>query len=250
MPSSPPRDAVGNYSDRIAHIGTLNESSLHAELKDLFALPGDEFEVELGGFVIDIRRGDTLIEIQTTTFAAMGRKLDHLLASYQMLIVHPIAVHTYLHRLTAEHDGDGDGDTASVRSKGRRSPKRNDLYCLFEELVSMPTVLDHPNLALEVVLADVDKLQRHDPSLRRRRGGWRTVDRRLRTIHSRHRFDTVDDLNALIPAGLPTAFTTADLAKATGTTRAKAQKMAYCFRATGAFRVIDRSRAGMRYTLG
>jgi len=213
----------------------------------LFSLPGDEFEVELGGFVIDIRRGDTLIEIQTTSFAAMGRKLDHLLASYQMVIVHPIAVHTYLHRPSVDV---GCAGTAAAWSKGRRSPKHNDLYSVFDELVSVPTVLDHPNLAIEVVLADVDKLQRHDPSLRRRRGGWRTVDRRLRTIHSRHRFATLDDLNALIPAGLPDTFTTADLAKTAGTTRAKAQKMAYCYRATGAFSVIDRGRAGVRYTLG
>ncbi|MDH3682126.1 MAG: hypothetical protein OEV40_19505, partial [Acidimicrobiia bacterium] len=61
----------------------MNEGSLHAELKDVFARPGDELEVELDGFVIDIRRGDTLIEIQTSSFAAMGRKLDHLLAGHR-----------------------------------------------------------------------------------------------------------------------------------------------------------------------
>ena len=63
----------------IADIGTLNESSLHAQLKQLLSEQGDEFEVDLDGFVIDIRRGDLLIEVQTGSFGAMGRKLDRLL---------------------------------------------------------------------------------------------------------------------------------------------------------------------------
>ncbi len=200
----------------------------------MFSQPGDEFEVELGGFVIDIRRGDELIEIQTTSFAAMGRKLDHLLLEYRILIVHPIAVHTYLHKKGA---------------KPRRSPKRHDIYSLFEELVSMPTVLDHPNLSIEVVLADVDKFQEEDPTLRRHRGGWRTVDRRLREIRSTHRFDAVGDLVDLIPAGLPPEFTTADLASAAGTSRARAQKMAYCLRANGLFEPLERTRKGVLYRL-
>tara|TARA_B110000014_G_C20100324_1_gene577464 strand:- start:1253 stop:1462 length:210 start_codon:yes stop_codon:yes gene_type:complete len=37
-------------------IGTLNEGSLHASLKQFFAQPGDEFEVPINGYVIDIVR--------------------------------------------------------------------------------------------------------------------------------------------------------------------------------------------------
>ena len=190
--------------------------------------------MELGGFVIDIRRGSDLIEIQTTSFAAMGKKLDHLLAEHRVLIVHPIAVETYLTR-------------PSTGAKPRRSPKKRDVFCLFDELVSMPTVLDHPHLSIEVVLAEVENVQQEDPSLRRNRGGWRTVDRKLRTIRARHRFDGVGDLASLIPAGLPARFTTADLAAAAGTPRDRAQKMAYCLRANGLFEPLERSRSGVIY---
>ena len=203
-------------------------------MKDLFAEPGDELEVELDGFVIDIRRGDLLIEIQTTSFAAMGRKLDRVLPEYRVLIVHPIAVETYLHRPGA---------------KPRRSPKRGDMYSLFEELVSFPTLLDHPHLAIEIVLVAVDKHQRPDPSLRRNRGGWRTHDRRLRDIRSQHRFATIQDLASLIPSALPPVFTTADLASAAGTPRHRAQKMAYCLREVGLFAVVRRSKKGYEYRL-
>lgn len=184
--------------------------------------------------MIDIRRGSNLIEIQTVSFASMGKKLDHLLAEHRVLIVHPIAAETYLSR-------------PATGAKPRRSPKKLDLYSLFDELVSMPTVLDHPNLAIEIVLAEVEKVQEEDPSMRRNRGGWRTVDRRLRSIKERHRFDAVADLASLIPTGLPPRFTTAELASAAGTTRDRAQKMAYCLRANGLFEPLERSRSGVIY---
>ena len=184
--------------------------------------------------MIDIRRGNLLIEIQTASFAAMGRKLDRVLSEYQVLIVHPIAVETYLHKPGA---------------KPRRSPKRGDIYSLFDELVSMPTLLDHPNLSIEVILAVVDTYQREDPTMRRNRGGWRTYDRGLRAIRSTHRFDRVVDLGTLVPDGLPAVFTTAELAVAAGTPRHRAQKMAYCLREIGLFELVRRTRQGYEYRL-
>ena len=175
-----------------------------------------------------------MIEVQTVSFAAMGRKLDHMLPEYRFLIVHPIPVETYLHRPGA---------------KPRRSPKRGDIYYLFDELVSFPTLLDHPHLAIEVVLVAVDKHQRADPRLRRNRGGWRTHDRRLRDIRSQHRFTTIQDLASLIPSALPPVFTTADLASAAGIPRHRAQKMAYCLREVGLFAVVRRSKKGYEYRL-
>jgi len=220
------------------HIGTLNEGSLHVALKDLYAEPGDRFELPLNRFVIDIARatneGQLLIEIQTGSFGAMGRKLDHLLSDHKMLLVHPIAIASYLVR----------GD-----AKARRSPKRGSLYDVFGQLVSIPTLLDHPNLTLDIVLVNVDKVQEHDPAARRGRGGYRTIDRRLREVIERHRFESPTDLLRLVPDGLPDVFTTADLADLGSFSRSHAQQMAYCFRAIGFFEELDRTRAGIRYRL-
>ena len=170
--------------------------------------------------------------MQTGSFGAMGRKLDRLLADHRILLVHPIAVATYLQRPGA---------------RARRSPVKGGLHSMLDELVSIPTLLDHPNLALEVLLVTVDKVQEHDPSARRGRGGWRTVDRRLRSIESRHRFDSTEDLVALMPAGLPPVFTTADIAGTGELSRDAAQKLAYCLRALDRIQVVERSRAGYRY---
>jgi hypothetical protein len=127
-----PAQARGGGGDRI---GTLKEGSLHAALKARYAQPGDQFERPVDGFIVDIHRPGLLIEIQTGSFRAMGRKLDRLLETHRILLVHPIAVDTHLHR--------PDGSS-------RRSPRRGSIYSLFEELVSIPTLVDHPHLTLEV----------------------------------------------------------------------------------------------------
>jgi len=214
------------------HIGTLNEGSLHAALKARYARPGDELEVPLEGFVIDIRRPGLLIEIQTSSFGAMGNKLDRLLAAHRMLLVHPIAVQTYLER---------------PRQSTRKSPRRGSIYALFDELVSIPTLLDHPNLMLEVVLVSVTEVQRAGRARRGRRR-YHTVDRKLREVLDVHRFDDVGDLAALLPVDLPTRFTTADLAAAAGISRDLAQRMAFCLRALEIIIESDRTRAGIRYS--
>lgn len=228
----PARPGTPTYAEHISGIGTLNESSLHAQLKELLVRDGDEFEVDLEGFVIDIRRSDLLIEIQTSGFGAMGRKLDRLLSHHRMLLVHPIATVTHLQR-------------PGVRS--RRSPRRGSLWSVLDELVSIPTLLDHPNLSLEVWLVTVDRVQEPDPKARRGRGGWRTVDRRLREVQSRHRFESTDDLAALLPTDLPELFTTADIAEAADIGRDSAQKLAYCLRALERIELVEQRRAGYVY---
>jgi len=203
-------------------------------LKADYAEPGDRFEVPLDGFVIDIVRDGSLIEIQTGSFGAMGKKLDHLLPSNQILLVYPIAVETYLQKPDVTP---------------RKSPKHGSVYDLFAELVSIPTLVDHPNLSLEVVLVAVTKIQVADAKVRRGRGGFRTEDRQLREILGRHRFNDGRDLLELVPDGLPPVFTTADLARRAGIGRGVAQQMAYCLRPLGLFIEQGRTKAGIKYSL-
>jgi hypothetical protein len=206
-------------------IGVLNEGSLHAALKRHFAEPGDAFEVPFGRFVVDlVKAPDTadelLVEIQTGSFGAMGKKLDHLL-----------------------------GTRLERRTSARLSPKRGSIYSLFDELVSIPTLLDHPNLSLEIVLFNESRKQVHDPSLRRQRGGYRTVDRQIEEIIDQQRFDTVMDLRRLLPSSLPDTFTTADIATEAMCSRQAAQKLAFCFQAAHLIDRIDRTKAGYRYRI-
>jgi len=217
-------------------IGTRGEGSLHAALKLLVGQPGDRYEVPVHGFVVDVLRGDTCIEVQTGGFAAMGPKLDRLLDDFHVHVVHPIATTSWIVRRDLPT---------------RRSPVRGGLHDVLDELVSVPTLLDHPNLTLEVLLVEVDVVKVPDPAMRRRRGGWRTVDRRLRGVVDRHGFRTTADLAALLPEGLPAEWTTRDVAERGGIDRRRAQQMAYVLKANELVAEVGRDRAGARYvTLG
>jgi hypothetical protein len=223
----------------LPQIGTLNEGSLHASLKAHYAEPGDLFEVPVEGFVIDLVRAhgqpdELLIEIQTGSFGALGAKFDRLLATRRILLVHPIAIESVLHK---------------PDRRPRRSPKHGSVYSLFDELVSIPTLLDHPNLELEVVLVRVAKHQVKDRRVKRGRGGYRTTDRTLDSILETRRFKTIQDLLELVPDGLPETFTTADLAATGVLSRDEAQRLAYCLKACGLFESIGRTRAGYNYRI-
>ncbi|MCD4656504.1 MAG: hypothetical protein K8S87_03060, partial [Planctomycetes bacterium] len=106
-------------------IGTLNERSLHAQLKDLLATADDKCEVKVGRYFIDIVRDDLLIEIQTGNFSGIRRKLGNLLETQRVRLVYPIAQEKIIRKF------DVGGRELSVR----KSPKHCGIYDLFTELV-------------------------------------------------------------------------------------------------------------------
>ena len=59
-------------------IGLLNEKSLHSALKHWYAKPGDRLEFPLDGYIVDILRGDQVIEIQTGNFSSIKHKMRNL----------------------------------------------------------------------------------------------------------------------------------------------------------------------------
>lgn len=205
------------------HVGTLREKPLHAALKTYYAEPGDAFEVPLDGFVIDIVRGTTLIEIQTRGFSSMKRKLAVLLDEHQIRIVHPVAET----RRIVKVDDDG------VVVSRRVSPKHGTALDVFAELVSFPGLLEHPHLTLDVLLVDEEEVRRFVPGMAWRRRGWVVDEHRLLEVQSRVRIETPDDLARLVPDAVGDEFTTSDLALAIGRPRRLAQQMAFCLRTLG-----------------
>jgi len=205
-------------------IGSLNEGSLHAALKDWYAHPGDQFEVPVEGYFVDIVRGDLLVEIQTRNFSAIKGKLLDLAERHRLRLVHPVAREKWIVKLA------GEGQTPLSR---RKSPKRGTFEDLFAELVSFPQLLANPNFALDVLLTQEEEVRRHDPRRAWRRRGWVTHDRRLLRVVDRRLFETPAEMATFLPAELAEPFTTSDLASALGKPRRLAQRMAYCLREMG-----------------
>lgn len=212
-------------------IGTLNEGPLHAALKDWYTQPGDRAEVPVDGYVIDLVRGDQLIEIQTASVAAIKAKLLDLAPRHPLRLVYPLAAEKWIVKL------DADGKIPASR---RKSPKRGALVEIFAEMVSFPHLLAHPHFSLEVLLIHEEEVRRHEPGRAWRRRGWITHERRLLAVVDRRLFEAPADLSALLPPDLPEPFTTADLAGALGRGRWLAQKMAYCLREIGALDTVGK----------
>jgi hypothetical protein len=216
-------------------ISTWNESPLHAALKEWVAQPGDQFEVAVDGFIVDIVRGDLLIEIQTGSFASIRGKLVTLVERHPLRLVYPVAEQKWIVKLPK--DGEGDGQATLGR---RKSPKRGTFQDVFQELVSFPQLMAQDSFSLDVLLIHEEELRRHDSRRAWRRRGWVTHERRLLEVVAQRRFATPAELAELVPASLAEPFATSDLAAAIGRPRRLAQRMAYCLREMGSIQVVGK----------
>jgi hypothetical protein len=223
----------------VTTIGSLNEKPLHASLKEWYRQEGGRVEVAVDGFVVDLVRDGLLIEIQTRNFASMRRKLDRLLDSHMMRLVHPVAATKWIVKL--------DQDGAEVSR--RRSPKRGIAADVCEELVSFPSLLSHPNFTLEIALIEEEEIRRPDAEKGWRRGGFVIEERRLVDVLETVELDSPKELLGLLPEGLPDPFTTADLADGLGRSRHLAREVAYCIRVSGAVETVGRDKRGILYQL-
>jgi hypothetical protein len=217
-------------------IGLLNEKALHASLKQWYARPGDQLEVPVDGFVIDIVRDDLLIEIQTSNFSSIKSKLTNLARSHRVRLIYPIVQEKWIVR-SATRNGKG-----AIR---RKSPKRGRIEDLFWELVSIPQLLLNPNFSLEVLMIRGEEVRRYNVAKRRVRRGWLIEGRRLLEVLDQRSFGQSADWLRFLPDGLE-LFTTSDLATRMNTRRDLAQKIAYCLREARMIELIGkRGRANL-----
>ncbi len=219
-------------------IGTLNEGSLHAQLKEWYRRPGDLLEQPVDGYVVDLVRGETLVEIQTGGFAPLRTKLGRLLSSHDVRVVAPVALTRRIVRLS------GEGEILSTR----RSPRRGRIEDVFARLVSLPALLAHPRFELELLLTHEDEHRRHEPGRAFRRHGWVVAGRALVSVERRIVLSSPADAVALLPA-VPELFDTAELAEAGGWSRRLAQQATYCLRAMGSLEADGRRGRAVVYRL-
>ncbi len=212
-------------------IGTVQETSLHAALKEWYAQPGDLLEASVDGYRIDVLRGDLLIEIQTRNFRQLKPKLTDLIARYQVRLVYPIAQERWILRVQA------DGCTPISR---RKSPKHGRLEQVFAELASLPHLLAHPNFSLEVLFIHDEEIRCHDGRGSWRHKEWTHYDRRLIKVVGRTVFTSPDDFRSTLSLPLPEPFSSQELALALSQPRRLAQSMIYCLREMNLLQQVGR----------
>jgi hypothetical protein len=199
------------------------ETSLHRQLKEIYADGDARVEAPVGSFRIDVVCGEELVEIQHGSLAAIRDKIGSLLKDYRVLIVKPIVARK---RIIKQ-------DCRGGRVISRRlSPKKGSVLDLFHELVYFTRVFPHRNLSLEAPLVDIEEWRYpgHGRRRRWRRNDHEVEDQKLVKIHRVFRFRTGRDLAALVPSDLSSPFHTGHLAELLGIERWFAQRIAYCFR--------------------
>ena len=216
------------------------ETSLHRELKLLYAGRRARFEVPVEGYRVDVVSGGRLVEIQHGPLAAIRDKVRNLLERHRVLLVKPIVVRKLLVKQSEK------GGEVTDR---RASPKRGRLLDLFDDLVHFTRVFPHRRLTLEVPLVEIEEW-RYPGHGRRRR--WRTgdhqvEDRKLIAVLETHRFRTRRDLAKLISCPLPAEFHTGHLAESLQVDRWIAQRIAYCLRQMGVVRLVGKHGNALLY---
>ena len=195
-------------------IGTYKERSLHSTLKLTLEPDRQYHEVKYKGFIADIKRGDSITEIQTRSFNALRRKLDIFLAENTVTVVYPIARVKWLIWVDTET-----GET----TKKRRSPKLGKPYEIFPELYKIKPYIKNPNLRLKIIMTDIEEY--------RSLTGWSADKKKGSTRYERIpvgfgetvEINSFDDYVKLLPPGLPETFTSKDFAKLSGLSQGKAQ---------------------------
>ena len=217
------------------------ESSLHSELKKWYFLEGDDVEAKVDDFIVDIVRGDLLIEIQIANFSAIKPKLLRLLNDHRVRLVYPIPkVKWIVHRSKTKGEMFG----------RRKSPKKGRLSDLFNELIRIPNLLTKENLSVEVLMIEAEEVWCNDGKGSWRRRGASVEDRKLIRVFQRKVFEHPSDFLEILPKDLADPFSNKDLAKSLVIPVNQSRKITYTLRKIGAISFVGKNRNEMLFARG
>ena len=219
-----------HQSLRLNGIGTLKESSLHAQLKEWYQEPGDKIEVPIDGYIIDIVRKDLLIEIQTQNFSALRKKLTHLTKNHKVLLIYPIISDKWIIYQ----------DASRSKVSRRLSPKHCNHNNIFDELIYIPKLISNPNLSIETILVQIEEIHQKNGNGVWRRKGWSLREKRLVKVKNWRTFHNPDDFLTQLPWDIDVPFSNYDLAKNLKQSIRLTRKMTYCLRKMGILRVVGK----------
>lgn len=219
-------------------LGHGNESSLHSAVKNWLARPGDLFEVNVEGYIVDIVRDGLLIEVQTGNFSSVKKKINNLIKVYPVRLVYPLVRRkwiVYVSKVNGE-----------VFRK-RRSPKHGRLVDLFDELVRFPSLMATPSFELEVLLVDKQEVRCADGRGSWRRRGVSILDHRLVSVVSSDKFLNPEDFIRFLPKELEKQFTSKQLAKKLKVSLRLARRITYSLRHMGILKIAGKNRQSFLY---
>lgn len=194
---------IGMNRERLG-IGTLQEKTVHAVLKNYYAPDEDMHEIPVNGYVADIYGNGQIIEIQNGNFYKMRSKLEAFLNEYTVTVVYPIP-HTKWLIWIDEESGE--------LSSRRKSPVTGNAYQAFAELYRIKNYLQRDNLQFRFPLVDMEEYRLLNGWSKDRKKGSSRYDRIPVALFDEVVIERREDYLQFLPFELPERFTSKDLMK-------------------------------------
>lgn len=195
-----------NQSEPRCTIGTLNERCLHSIIKHYYEPDVSKHEVNICGYVADIQKDDTIIEVQTNNFSSLSRKLDKYLDSFKVKIIYPVS--------HVKHIVWIDPETGEV-VKRNKSPKIGTGVEFLYEASKLKKYINSPSLSFDILLIDMDEYRLLNGWSRDRKRGSVRCDRKPLHLHDIITVNSAVDLEKILPDGFDgVEFDFKDFAKA------------------------------------
>lgn len=220
-------------------INTFKEKSLHRQLKNWYAVPSDLIETPFEGKVVDIKRGEQIIEIQTQNLSALKSKIELILkkTTCHLTIVYPLSKETTIITLNSK----------GIEVRRRKSPKSLDYFQIFREIVGISNHFLDPRLTLEVVIIKQLDIRCDDGNGSYHRKGVSLVDRELLSVESALNFKIPSDFKKLLPLPLPSQFTNIDFKKYYKLNYSTTSKTTYCLRKLGLIEIAGKKGRSLHF---
>lgn len=199
------REAIGIVTHD-SGIGTLNEKTLHAVIKQYIEPDASfrEVKIGVGRTVADIFNTSGIVEIQTRCYEKLIKKLPRLLDIAPVTVVLPIP-----HLKTVSWIDTTSGET----TKKRKSPKTGRVYDGMYELSKIRKLLTDDRIRVRIMLIDMDEYRNLDGWGNGGKRGSSRHDRIPTELYAEYILQSSEDYLIFVPETLPQPFTLKDYMK-------------------------------------
>lgn len=208
------KEMMGVTRERLG-IGTYQEKTVHAVVKNYMESDKTKQEKKVGSFVADICNEQGIIEIQTANFQAMRKKLSVFLKDHSVTIVYPIPFKKNLIWI--------DPETGEVAER-RKSPKKGTPQMIFRELYKIRSFLTDENLRISILMIHMEEYKLLDGYGKNKKNYASKYDRIPLALEDEIVIEDKESYQKLLPQGLSKTYTTKEFAQKAGITVNDAQK--------------------------
>jgi len=187
-------------------IGVQKERLLHAFLKYYLEPDAAFHEQAMDGFIADVHRDGTIIEVQTRDLYKLKRKLEAFLEEPEVQrvnVVFPIATTKWL--IWVEEDG-------SCRPR-RKSPKPGTPLQILPELYGLRTLLQSEKLTFTAAMLQLEEYRHLNGWSRDKKRGSHRMERVPLALDAMVALRGEADYQQLLPGNLPAQFTVQEFGK-------------------------------------